>query len=141
MIAFEIDLKPIAASRPRVTRWSTYYKEPYNSYKELLKQKMELYTRGNKTPLFDDGVALELDVLFEMEIPKSFSKKKREALNGSYVTKKPDLDNLVKSIKDAMNGYIYKDDSQVVISSQKKIYSLEPKTIIIIKEVYEKDEK
>jgi len=37
-------------------------------------------------------------------------------------TKKPDLDNLLKSIKDALNGVVYKDDSQVIRSNESKNY-------------------
>ena len=36
-------------------------------------------------------------------------------------TKKPDVDNIAKSILDAMNGFVFKDDNQVSkISVEKK---------------------
>lgn len=61
--------------------------------------------------------ALKMDLIFFMPRPKSLSKKI------IYHTKKPDLDNLVKAIKDALEGICYKNDSQVVESSEKKIYA------------------
>jgi Holliday junction resolvase RusA-like endonuclease len=126
---------PIAASRPRVTRWSTYYKEPYNSYKSFLRAKVvESIANSNFTP-FDASLPLKMYITFEMEIPKSFSTKKRLSLEGTYVVKKPDIDNLSKSCFDAMNKIVYNDDSQIVEIIVKKVYSFEPKTIIKIEEI------
>ncbi|HHK41746.1 MAG TPA: RusA family crossover junction endodeoxyribonuclease, partial [Planctomycetaceae bacterium] len=38
-------------------------------------------------------------------------------------TSRPDLDNLVKSTKDALNGLAWRDDSQVVELSAGKCYA------------------
>ena len=36
-------------------------------------------------------------------------------------TKKPDIDNIIKAVLDALNGIAYKDDTQVVqVMAQKK---------------------
>ena len=56
-------------------------------------------------------------------IPKSFSKKKRNSLEGAYCPKKPDCDNIAKSILDALNGIAYDDDSQIVELVVRKCYS------------------
>lgn len=59
-----------------------------------------------------DG-ALRLTVGAIFTIPASWSKKRQtEALNGP-VTKRPDLDNVVKAIKDGCNGVLWLDDCQV----------------------------
>lgn len=39
-----------------------------------------------------------------------------------YHTSKPDLDNLTKALKDALNGVIYVDDSQICFLDAKKHY-------------------
>ncbi len=44
--------------------------------------------------------------------------------------KKPDLDNLVKNIKDAMNKSMYKDDSQIFAEGLSKEFSDNPSVII-----------
>lgn len=44
--------------------------------------------------------------------------------------KKPDLDNLVKMVMDALNGVVWLDDSQVYRINIAKRYSDEPKTVI-----------
>ena len=43
----------------------------------------------------------------------SISKKKRESLIGQPHTKKPDCDNVDKSVLDGINGIAYEDDRQV----------------------------
>ena len=46
-------------------------------------------------------------------VPKSTSKKKAAALDGTPHTKRPDADNLAKAILDALNVHAYNDDSAV----------------------------
>lgn len=75
---------------------------------------------------------ISISVLFFMPIPKSLSKKKQVALIGELYTKKPDIDNLIKTYLDAMNGIIYEDDKQIYAIFAKKIYSSEPKVVINI---------
>lgn len=41
---------------------------------------------------------------------------------------KPDADNLVKLVKDALNGVFWHDDSQVCVLYAEKKYSLSPRT-------------
>lgn len=41
-------------------------------------------------------------ITFEMPMPKSWSKKKKEAMIGTPHTQRPDLDNLLKSVMDAV---------------------------------------
>lgn len=55
---------------------------------------------------------IEARIIAYYKIPKSYSKKKREAL--TYPIKKPDSDNVCKIILDSLNDRAYKDDSQVV---------------------------
>ena len=61
---------------------------------------------------------LEIDVSFFLPRPKSLPKKI------AYHTKRPDLDNLLKSVLDALNGVVFKDDSQVVAIQAYKYYVL-----------------
>lgn len=66
-----------------------------------------------------------------LPIPKSWSKTKTEAaaLGEVRPTSRPDLDNLVKLVVDAMTraGY-WRDDSQIVEMGARKFYSHKPRT-------------
>jgi Holliday junction resolvase RusA-like endonuclease len=81
--------------------------------------------------------ALSVIFCFFRPIPKSFSKKDREwALSGRLRPKtKPDLTNYTKAVEDALNGIIWKDDSQIVDGGLHKFYSDNPRTEMLIKEI------
>lgn len=76
-----------------------------------------------ETPPMEGPISVSM--YFRLPIPKSTPKKRVASLLGGLVrpTKKPDLDNMNKAILDAMNGIVYKDDSQVVTIHSKKVYS------------------
>ena len=67
---------------------------------------------------------LSVDIQAYYPIPKSFSKKKREEAKADrvYPTTKPDCDNIIKVVLDALNGVAYYDDKQVVCVSCNKYY-------------------
>lgn len=52
--------------------------------------------------------------------PKSWSEKKRRAVK--YVTGRPDCDNVLKLVKDAVKGIVWRDDSQVAKFSFERQY-------------------
>ena len=59
------------------------------------------------------GVPVVLDVRFWFPVPKSYMRKRRPVPEAPH-TSKPDLDNLLKLVKDALNGVAWSDDAQVV---------------------------
>ena len=63
----------------------------------------------------------------------------KERFQNIPCTKKPDIDNMIKFVLDALqgqNGY-FLDDSQVIRIFAEKIYSQDPRTEIMIVEEYE----
>ena len=64
---------------------------------------------------------VELNVIFWMKKPKSHPSKRFV-----WHTKKPDLDKIIRSIKDAMSGVIYEDDRQIVHVNAWKFYATKP---------------
>lgn len=70
---------------------------------------------GDGFHLPHDG-AVEIAINAYFTIPKSYSKKKRlECLAGKiFPTVKPDADNIAKVVCDALNGFAYSDDKQIV---------------------------
>ena len=86
---------------------------------------------------FDENSQLELFVKAYYKIPKSASKKKRMAMLSEEIrpTKKPDGDNILKAVADALNGVCYKDDKSIVKMSIEKFYSDVPRIEVIVQEV------
>jgi len=86
-----------------------------------------------------EPLAAPLEVLIElrMQIPVSWSKKKQVAASAGQVraTKKPDIDNVVKSILDASNGIVWIDDAQVVVLTVRKLYHADPCVMIGVRPV------
>ncbi|MGR9586758.1 RusA family crossover junction endodeoxyribonuclease [Pandoraea sputorum] len=74
-----------------------------------------------------------LEVGIHLPIPASWSKKRkgRAAIGEIAATKKPDADNVLKSIKDGMNGVVYEDDNQVIDIRLHKRYSHTPRVTVI----------
>lgn len=124
--------EPVAKGRPRVTKWGTYTPEKTKNYETLVK---ELYFMKHGQTLLEGELSIEVKAYFK--IPKSTSKKKRKSMIDKCIrpTKKPDIDNILKIIGDALNDIAYKDDKQIVKASIEKYYSEEPRVELEIKEV------
>jgi Holliday junction resolvase RusA-like endonuclease len=79
---------------------------------------------------------LDVQLTIQLLPPASWSQKRqRESVAGDIAaTKKPDMDNIVKSALDAMNGIVYRDDAQIVRLLVIKVYSSEPALKISVRE-------
>ena len=86
---------------------------------------------------YDEKVPLVVDLVFGMKIPQSYSKKRRQDIDLGLLmpTTKPDIDNLTKSILDALNGIAFVDDSQIVQITAAKEYAAEPYIYLNIREM------
>ena len=131
---FEIVGEPQGKGRPRFsTRGGfvkTYTPEKTASYENFVKV---CYLNKYKGQKLDGDIIAEITAYFS--IPKSFSKKKRsEAIEGKIKpTKKPDTDNIAKTILDSLNEIAFDDDKQVVALLVKKIYGEEAKVVVTLK--------
>jgi len=82
-----------------------------------------------------------LDVIANFNVPVSLSKKKQhELLCHEYHTKKPDIDNIVKVILDALNEVAFNDDSQLVFLTASKRYTNKPTSVEVVFTWEEDDE-
>ncbi|MFA7519593.1 RusA family crossover junction endodeoxyribonuclease [Shewanella sp.] len=77
---------------------------------------------------FDAGVPLTLYAKFFIDKPKSAPKKMTAPVH------RPDLDNYVKLLLDALNKFVIPDDSQVVNMHIKKCFGSPPRIELIITE-------
>lgn len=92
------------------------------------------YRTSEGVEQYMDGEAVGIVIHAYFDIPKSYSKRKREMIcDGKlYPTKKPDADNIGKIICDALNGVAFKDDSQIVELTVKKYYTELPEQYVVV---------
>jgi len=113
---------PVAQGRPRAFRTPAGFVrvyDPENSRdwkRTVQSQVIAEWPRG--TPPFDCAVVLEL--VFHLSRPKSLPKRV------VHHTKRPDLDNLAKAVKDAIRSIVYRDDSLVVELHARKQFGERP---------------
>jgi Holliday junction resolvase RusA-like endonuclease len=56
---------------------------------------------------------VRLRIVAYFEMPRSWSKRKKAQMDGQYHTQKPDADNVMKAVKDALDEVAWNDDCQV----------------------------
>ena len=108
-------VKPKPAPRPRVTKNVTFNNYDYTNWKNGLK----LLAKSKIKKQIEGEVYLQIEFFYE--IPKSWTKKKKES--AKWHTSKPDIDNLIKSVMDSLSGIAFKDDGQVVMIQARKQYA------------------
>ena len=99
-------------------------------YESLIALAAQEAMNGND--LFHGPVMVE--VVMHCPIRQSWSKKKQaQALAGEiYPTSKPDADNCLKAVCDALNGVAWKDDTQATDIHMRKRFSNIPRVDVII---------
>lgn len=120
---FIVDGKPQGKQRPRFSRISKTVYTPTKTAK-YEKQIAKAYTdSGGKCIPADCYVSVNVSAFFP--VPKSYSKKKREDCLERKLRpdKKPDMDNILKVVLDALNEVAYEDDKQVVELIGRKYYT------------------
>ena len=131
---FEVIGNIIGKQRPRINTYT------YNVYTPTKTKDYEEYIQQNFKVKYPNHDMLEgrisIEIVAFLEIPKNTSKKKSiEMLNGNVSpTKKPDIDNIAKSILDALNKFVFKDDNQVTRLIVEKKYAEVEKVYIKIEE-------
>ena len=133
-ITFTVPGAAVGKGRPKAARRgkfiTMYTPEKTASYENLVKIKAQEAMEG-KPPI--EGACL-LQLAIHAPIPASWSeKKKKGAVDGSVrATSKPDIDNVLKGICDAMNGIVFIDDKQIVGCTITKAYGLTPQALVAV---------
>lgn len=114
----EYEIIPIA--KPRMTRRDKWLEPPrecvrvYRNFSDLCRfYQIYFPVHGSH-------------VTFILPMPESWSKKKKEEMNGSAHQTKPDLDNLLKGLGDA----IFNDDSVIWDIHATKRWGIDGKIVI-----------
>ena len=128
MIKFKVDGAAVPKQRPRISGRRAYTPKRTKDYEERVLNAFRSSYSGFY-PAFGKDVPVRICISVIQEIPKSWSKKKRaQAENGEIVplSRNGDVDNIAKSILDALNGFAYEDDCQVTTLIITKQYGAEP---------------
>lgn len=138
-VSFTVPGPPQGKSRARTVR-NKYTGKPMS----YTPDKTVLYENWVRTcymqsgnPLFNNGEALGISVYAYFEPPKSASRAKRAAMLSGQVRplKKPDGDNILKAVCDALNGLAYRDDAQLAEKYICKKYGDEARLEVILEKV------
>ena len=138
-VSFHVPGKPQGKARAR-----TFYNPNAGKHMSMTPESTVLYENLIKTMYicaakgckFERDTPVTLCIVARYIPAKSTSKKKmQQMLEGEILPlKKPDMDNIVKVIADALNGVAYLDDSQIVLVKAKKVYSAVEGIDVVVEE-------
>lgn len=131
IVQFVVKGTPKGKARPRFVRTGkgvrTYTPKATETYQnDVLSAYMDTY-KGTK---LNGPIYARITAYFD--IPKSTPKNKRAGMK--WYDKKPDVDNIAKSVMDALNGVAYDDDKQIIWLVIRKMYG-EPRVEVTIGEI------
>lgn len=133
VIQFVVEGQPVPKGRPRFSQKTGRGYTPQKT-RQAEQKIVKAYKQEYADVAFPEDVALELDCRFYLQIPK-YKMAHADEIEGAYVLKKPDSDNLLKTVADSMNGVAYPDDKCIVVVRAEKRYSKYPRTEITIKDI------
>lgn len=117
MIRIVLDVVPVPASRPRVSKWGTYYGKTYKAFRKAMEEELSGW---EAEPL---SGALTVDVTFHCKKPKKLTKQ----------WPRGDIDNYLKGLFDSLNGIVWGDDDQIIMTVGSKVYADNPHIEVIIR--------
>ena len=119
-----VPVAPLPKQRVRVVNGHAYTPSRTVQYERLI---------GTATAGVHVTGAVALELVFKMPMPKSWSKAKRQRMNGTPHLQTPDTDNLIKAVMDGMRN-CWSDDRTVYKVSGTKLWSEQPQIEITVKE-------
>lgn len=132
-IKFTVLGKPETKERPKFNSRTgkAYTPKKTKSYESIVSAE---YFRQCSGLRFVDREPLAMHIRAYYSIPASTSKKRQQAMEAGEVwpTKRPDADNIIKVVADALNDVAYYDDADLVRVSLEKFYSRQPRLEIEI---------
>lgn len=132
-LVFEVPGEPRGKGRPRFTKDGHAYTD--SETKAYEKKIVAFYKKTYGGFRWGDTAFIRIKVTAHYPIPKSATKAATAGMQAGRIlpSRKPDIDNVLKIVLDALNGVAYKDDSRVVCVEAEKVYSMTPKLVIELK--------
>ncbi len=125
-VEFEVKHRPVGKARPRFTmKGFAYTPKTTREFESAIRKEAKKAMNGRSPFGKETEVTMRID--FTFHVLKSWPKKKREHYLATQAPKitKPDIDNLEKSVLDALNGVVYEDDACVCEITVTKHYGSE----------------
>lgn len=111
-ITFSVAGRPQATARPRVLKNGGSFMPKTTVAAQRMVAEAALVAAGSKRPLWPTGcVSVAVNACFGWPAGTA---KKRILPGWTPMPKKPDVENLAKTVLDGMTGIVYTDDNQVV---------------------------
>lgn len=131
---FEVEGKIIGKERPRVNMYTgtVYTPNKTKDYETYIQQSFKIKYPNCKMIL--GRVSIEIESYLKIPTNTNKGNMDRMLKNEVSPTKKPDIDNIAKSVLDALNKYVIYDDNQVSKISIEKKFAKEEKLYIKIEE-------
>lgn len=134
---FTVPGEPTGKARPKVYNNGSFVRgvtpEKTVLYENLV--KVEFQRQCSRQPIIENPVALKIKCFYGLAMRDSKKKKTAKLAGAIRPTKKPDIDNCIKIIADALNGLAYVDDTQIVAVVAEKFYAEIPRVEVEITEV------
>jgi Holliday junction resolvase RusA-like endonuclease len=100
MPEWTFQISPIAASRPRISKYGAYFTGPYKKFRgEAADCVYEII--GTEFPLIESPLHVDLELYIT------------QPMNTKLGMPNADIDNFTKAIFDVMNGKLWVDDKQI----------------------------
>lgn len=118
--------RPHPKRRPRRSKRGVFFdpKENRQAEAQIKKLFLEKYDTPATAHLLPFYGPVRMTLLFAYEQPKT------AMWNGRLMDSKPDLDNVSKTVMDALNGVLWHDDSMIIGMHAEKFYAKYSATLI-----------
>lgn len=127
-INFTVDGAAVPKQRPRISGRQAYTPKRTKDYEGRVLAAFRSSYSGFY-PAFGKDTPVWVCIHIIQAIPKSWPKKKQRMAEAGEIFplgRNGDIDNIAKSILDALNGFAYEDDCQVTRLMISKEYGTEP---------------
>jgi len=112
--------KPKGKGRPRFYQGHAVTPKPTREYEQLIRSMW-----ANK--MLEGEIQVKIDIYYPLDSKANKAQKELMLANKIRPCKKPDIDNVIKIVLDALNGVAYNDDAQVTEVIANKYYSDKPR--------------
>lgn len=133
-LTFSVPGEPRGKGRPRFSGNRAYTDSETKAFERKIADCYQLFRGPVKWP---EDAFFEVEVVAYLPIPKSVSKVQQARMEERAIlpSRKPDADNVLKAVMDALNHIAYPDDSRVHKCSCAKFYGRDPRLEITLRTV------